>query len=173
MEIDNLTTLLSNESGRATLKERIQLISYSWNTLKTLILNKGEKVYNLKIDYTGLDSILSHFKEVLAGSADIPYSKLFNSSGGGSALSGSSAGSGSMDRSAERQWSDYVNAKQTNDWLPGIEKLVRIWLSDLGFNFAGYPYKIEFPSILQLTESEEAGLEKTKAETAKIKSETT
>ena len=164
-EIDDLPSLLASDQGKQLLKDRLELLNYSWNVLKTLLINKGEKVYNLKIDYTGLDAMLNHFKEMLAGSADIPYQKLFNSGGGGG-LGGSSSASGSIDRTTERQWADLVADKQKEDWLTALTMLCDRWLRQ------PVKYTLEFPNLLQLSESEETGIDKTRAETEKLKAET-
>lgn len=165
-EIEDLPTLLSSEQGKQLLRDRLALLNHSWNVLKTLVVKTGEKVYNLKVDYTGLDSMLQHFKEMLAGSADIPYQKLFNSGGGGEGMGGSSSASGSIDRTTERQWSDLISDRQAEDWQPGMTKLIDHWLRQ------PIPYRLEYPNLLQLSESEEIANDKLKAETEKIKSET-
>lgn len=162
-EIDNLTSLLGNEPGKKLLRERLNLINYSWNVLKTLLVAKGEKVSNLKTDFSGLSEMLSHFKEMLASSCDIPYQKLFNTSGSSNSLSGSSSASGSMDRSSERQWAEYVASKQHSDWLPGFERIVKSLVP------SSKTYELEFPTILVLSESEVLANEKTKAEIDNMK----
>jgi len=166
-EIENLTSLLGNDKGRELLKERLKIINYSWNVMKTLVVAKDEKVSNLKTDFSGLSEMLQHFKEMLASSCDIPYQKLFNTSGSTSALSGSSSASGSMDRASERQWADYVASKQHSDWLPGIERIVKQFVSNSRI------YELEFPSILVLSETEELANEKTRAEIERLRKEPT
>jgi len=157
-EIENLPSLLGNEKGKELLKERLKIISYSWDVMNTLLTNKGETVYNLKTDFGGVNEMLTHFKEMLASSCDIPYQKLFNTSGSSNALSGSSAGSGSMDRSSERQWADYVATKQNDDWLPGFERIVKTMVT------GNRSHELKFPSIIVQNEGESLANEKLKIE---------
>lgn len=165
-EIDNLTTHLGSEKGKEVLKARLELLNYSWNVLKTLLVQTGEKVYNLKVDYTGLNEMLMHFKQMLCSSADLPYALLFNSGGDSSSLGGNDAASGSINRTSERQWSDYVNTTQKDQWYPGMVYIINHWLG-----IDRVEYELKFPSILQLTQEEEAKLEQETQNARKIRLE--
>lgn len=167
-EIDGLTTLLSTDQGRKVLKERLELSNFSWSVLKTMVINKDEKVSNLKVDYTGVDTVLAHMKEMLAGSCDIPYQKLFNSGSGGTGLGNGQASSHSQNNMSERQWSEYVNSRQNSDWLEPMVYILKLLFPVL----ETIPFTLEFPSILQLTEQEVSALKKEEAETEKIRKET-
>jgi phage-related protein (TIGR01555 family) len=169
-EMVDLQTHLSTEPGRALLKKRIELVNHSWEILETLIINSGEKVYNLKTDYQGIPEILSHYKEMLAASCDIPKNLLFNIGGSSNSLSGDSSGSGSGDRSTERQWANYVRMRLNEDWLPNLNHMIGLWLSSIGKS--DISWELTFPSILETTEVESVGIDKTKAETDKLVAET-
>lgn len=174
VEIPNLDLLLETPDGRTKLKKYQQLINQAWNVLKMLPLagpkdgTPASKVYNLKTDYNGLSPILQHFKEQLAGSADIPYGMLFNSGAKSGGLgTSSSSGSTSSDRTEERKWAEYVHRCQETEWRQNLEYLIRLWhLSMMGMSGRKLPesQNLEFPSILQLSEGEKRSLDKSRAE---------
>lgn len=166
IEIENFMELMKSKQGRDNLKERSAQSNFYWNFMKTLLISKGEKVYHLTTEYEQLEKILPHVKEAVCSSCDTPYSKIFNV-GKSSSLSGSRTDSKSADRADERQWSEYAHSKQKKEWLPNLDKLVKLWLVSL-VGECHEKYELEFPTILQLTEAEEAELSKSKADTAKV-----
>lgn len=167
-EIMDMQTLLSSDQGKALLKARMDAMNYSWNILKTLPIQVGEKVSNLKTDFTGVDIALAHFKEMVAGSSDIPYNKIFNTSSGGTSLSNGQSVSHAQTNTSEVGWTAYVNSCQNTKWKKPLENILKIQFPVLEKSI----YTLEFPSIMLLTDGEIAALDQVKANTEKTKQET-
>lgn len=168
IKIENFNNLSRTEAGKTLLRERTKQINYGWKIYKSLILQLGEEIDTLTVNYEGVVTAAQHIMKTLASKTDIPYSKLFNSSPKAKGLAGSDSDSSSVDRGDERQWADYVNTKQVSDWNPNLYSLIDYHLLTLIGVGNSEKYEIEYPSILQMSESEKAALDKTKAETIHI-----
>ena len=152
--------LKAKPGGREQVRQRMTDIALALNSFGIMQLDADNEDYEIVARvYTGVLDILKQAAQIFAGSCDIPPSKLlalFNS-----------AGLASEDTTQERAWASFVNQRQNSDILDQLEYHVRlIHLSKESPTKGSLPKGVEltFPSLFQLTESEQQDLKNKESE---------
>lgn len=151
---------------REQVKEHIRMVAMLQSVLGLLALDANNEKYELlSRDYSNIDKMLEHLAQMAAGASDIPLTLLLNRSSSGGATGGGI--NNDNGKAIERDWSKYVSARQEVDMMPQIRKLIDIWHRCQNNPTGGVPpksYELKKPAIFQLTEKEEAEINKTEAE---------
>lgn len=151
---------------REQVKEHIRMVAMLQSVLGLLALDANNEKYELlSRDYSNIDKMLEHLAQMAAGASDIPLTLLLNRSSSGGATGGGI--NNDNGKAIERDWSKYVSARQSVDMMPQIIRLIDIWHKCQNNPAKGIPpkkYEIKKPAIFQLTEREEAEIDKIEAE---------
>jgi uncharacterized protein len=164
-EIEDLPTMLATKQGREKLRARVEEISYCWTVLGILPVSAGkEAISNISYDYSGLKELLGHFKLQLAGSIDIPHTRLY-----GESPSGVTSGSSEQD-----DWQDYCSDLKGRTLKKPALRLAKYFASELINPYRGEAVgeEINFPKINRITPKEQAEIDLKQAQTAKIYQDT-
>lgn len=149
-EIPGLAQLLAKQKDFA---DYISGLAFARSVLKVMMVEAGQSGQNpggYKIvarQYTGVKDLLEHFKALFAGATDIPHTQLFNES-----PSGTTSG-----RYEDKYWSTYIHARQEDSLRPELIKLIGYLHAMRGR--VPRKWSLEFPTLFELTEVEEADVE--------------
>jgi phage-related protein (TIGR01555 family) len=158
IKVANLAEILAGKNGEANLTKRFQLGALMKSFNKMLLLGGEETYENHQKQFTNLDKIMEKFMIDVAGAAEIPVTRLF-----GQAPAGLNA-TGDAD---VRNYYDRIASKQKTDLKPQMEYLYKILcLHSIGR--IPDDFCIEFNPLWQLSASEIATQQKTRAERDKL-----
>ncbi len=155
---EGLADVLAMKGGEAILTKRFQVAAMLKSFNRMLLLDGTESYEKKSNNFANLDKIIQQFMIDVSGAADIPMTRLF-----GQAAAGLSA-TGDND---VRNYYDMVSAKQEAEIRPQLEYLYEVLVrSELG----AMPddFRFDFNSLWQLSETELATIEKTRAERDQI-----
>ena len=142
------------------IKKRVQLLDLSRSIMNMMILDAdGEKYTKTASSVAGLAELVTKFEGMLASVTGIPVTKLFGTSPGGLNATG---------ESDSRNYYDALDADRKDKISPIMERIVRlIFLSKDGPTRGIEPeaWSIKWNSLYQLSDTQEAALRKTVAET--------
>lgn len=159
-------SLLSDkgEKGNSYIQRRMRAIEMSRSLLRAVMLDKADETFERsESSFTGVADTLREFATVLAAAADIPVSVLMGAQGGGLGASGSG-------QNDVQNWYAAVKAKQNKTLKPFLTYLVKLICKakDLGVrvkmardrhgNDQPQGVRVEFRSLYQLTDAEQAAL---------------
>ncbi len=156
--IDELRELLSANDGEAKLIKRFQIAMMAKSYNRTLIIDKNDSYQKHSNSFTGLDAVLNGFISDVCGAADIPATRLFGQSAGGL----NSTGDNDI-----RNYYDMVSGKQEKEMRVQLERLDQIMVrSALGF--VPDDYRFDFNNLWQTSDTEQAAVDKSRADTDQI-----
>lgn len=154
----NLAEVLSQKDGEAKLMKRFQTAAMLKSFNRMLLLDGSETYEKKSNQFTNLDKIWMQFMVDVCGAADIPMTRLFGQSAAGLSATGDND---------VRNYYDMISAKQESDLRDRLEYLDEILVrSELG----AMPddYRFDFNSLWQISDTEQAAIEKTRAERDQI-----
>ncbi len=162
--VPGLATMASLKGGEAMVSARHQAPQLMKSFNRTLLLDggdpadaqsKGETYQQKTITFAGITDIIRDFRVDLCGAADIPATRLFGQSPAGMTATG---------ESDTRNYYDHVASRQETNLRPQLTKLYEVLIrSALGYmpeNFS-----LAFNPLWQMSDTEQAAIEKTRAET--------
>jgi phage-related protein (TIGR01555 family) len=142
IKLKGLFEALAQEDS-SVIGNRLKLLSQGKSVAKTIFLDAdpeyGESFERIKVDFTGLPELIKESVLNVSGAAKTPISIFIGQQHGGLNTTGEEDLS---------QWYDHVGAYQKNDLGPKLEQLISI--------IRGKPTPIEFESLHELSELEEA-----------------
>lgn len=160
LKIKQLSQQLIAKNGQEKVRARLSLIAATLSSYGIMAIDGENEDYEIVArQYGGVLEILKQAAQIFAGSCDIPPSKLL--------LNFNSSGLASEDTTQERAWASFVNSRQNSDILEQLEYHVRLLhLSQEGHTKGMIPDGVEltFPSLFQLSESEQQELKNKEAE---------
>lgn len=171
---------LSAQNEMQSLLNRFDAMFASLSVIKGIPVDADrEDAEFINRNYSGAEKVMDMLIDLLVAAFDMPRSKILNASGKTAFSEG-----GESDR---YEWAAIVRRYQENRWKPELNKLIhymllsddcpeyqQAYLADChnrNFNYlplAAPEWSISFPSILQLTDKEEADLKLVTAQTDEI-----
>lgn len=155
--ISNLASLLSQntEDGLQQIYSRMEIINASKSLINSVLLGEGEEYTRDAASVSGVDAILDRFMIFLSAVSGIPVTRLWGRS---------PAGENATGESDMRQYYDDISAMQETQVEPPLNRLVTI----IGGYLNVADTSFVFNPLWQPTESEQAIIDKTNAETDQI-----
>lgn len=158
ISIDNLIQNLASPDAEQAFINRFNLVAALKSITNISIIDGSDKWEQKTINWAGLPDVCNHLLNVMAGSADIPMSRLTGKQESG--LSGKDEGS-------LRNYYDSVKAKQKLQIQPSLSHLDEMLIrSATGSRDPAIWY--EWVSLFQMSENEKSEIDKRDAETAQI-----
>lgn len=155
---EGLSDVLASKDGEAKVTKRFQVAALLKSFNRLLLLDGSESYEKKQNSFANLDKVLEKFMIDVCGAADIPMTRLFGQSAAGLSATGDND---------IRNYYDMVSATQESELRPQMEYLYEILVrSELG----AMPddFRFDFNSLWQLSETEQATVEKTRAERDQI-----
>lgn len=163
-KIKDLVGMLSSTGGAAALNSRMELVDLSRSVARAIMVDADAEDFRREAySFAGVPDVLKLFMVRVSAAARMPVQVLF----GSRVLStGGLEDGGSEDT---RRWYDHVQAYQTDDLAPAIERFWALAMAAQDFeSIAPENWEVRFGKLWQMTDSEQATLEKTVAEKDKI-----
>lgn len=161
LKVPDLVELIANNSCN-TVEERAHALNMSKSSLNTMIIDSQESYEKVTTNVSGISDLLDRFMLSLSAVSGIPISLLFGRSPSGLNATG---------ESETRNFYDMIKQKQEGKLKPMLNKVIEIVCRSSENNFNELDYKnfnIDFVSLWQNTEEQEATLRRTVAETDAI-----
>jgi len=161
LTINNLQDMLAAGEDEL-IQKRLQIIDTSRHVANTILLDENESYTKLGSSVGGLDGLIDKFTLALAAVSGIPVTFLMGQAPAGLQATGASD---------IRMFYDNIKGEQEDTLRPVIEKLTKIIMLSSEGGFGGRELEnwcIKFTPLWQLTDSENATLRKTIAETDQI-----
>jgi phage-related protein (TIGR01555 family) len=156
-KIKNLTEMIAQ--GRDDLvQKRLELVDRCRSVVQAIVLEDGEDFERKVTSLQGVPDLLSKIEQRLVQASKMPHTILLGESAGGL---------GNTGKSEERQWFDYVARQQEVNFKPQLAKIFKyIFLAKDGPTRGREPatWDIEFNSLFQMSEKEQAEIYKIRAE---------
>lgn len=158
VKAEGLADVLARKDGEAILTKRFQIAGMLKSFNRMLLLDGTESYEKKSNSFANLDKILQQFMVDVSGAADIPMTRLFGQAAGGL----NSTGDNDV-----RNYYDMVSGKQETEVRPQLEYLDEVLVrSTLGF--MPDDYRFDFNSLWQISDTEQATIEKTRADRDQI-----
>jgi phage-related protein (TIGR01555 family) len=155
----NLSNILDQEDGEELIKKRMEIMDLMRSVFHTEYFDKDDDFIRENVNFTGIPEVLYNIFMLVSSCTGYPITRLFGVSPAGL----NSTGEGDM-----RNYYDMVRSAQVSDAEPIIARLVEIISEWQGKD---EPY-IKWRPLQQLTEKEQAEVEKLKADTESVKAST-
>jgi phage-related protein (TIGR01555 family) len=159
--IDGLIDMIA-EGEKDVMLQRMEVVDMARSVARAVIIDAESERFEHKgaANVGGIPPIMWMTLQRLAAAACMPLTKL---------LGMSPAGLNATGESDIRLWYDEVEAYRRAELTPALQMLVRVVEADAGRALAeGEEPEVVWPSLWQATPTEQAGLDKTEAETLKI-----
>lgn len=157
--VKDLMQILSTDDGEALLRKRLELVNMSKSIYHAVIMD-AEENYQQKTNTIaqGMPSLVEQFLAIVSAASGIPVTRLLGTSAKGL----NATGEGDL-----TNWYDTVDARRVNYVEPRLTALDSVMFRSLGISD---PTDIdwEFGNLWQLSESDQATVDKTRAETDDI-----
>lgn len=151
---EGLADVLAQKDGEAKLTKRFQVAALLKSFNRMLLLDGTESYEKKQNSFANLDKVIQQFMIDVSGAADIPMTRLFGTSATGMNATGDND---------VRNYYDMVSAKQEAELRPQLECLYEVLVrSELGH--MPEDFRFDFNPLWQLSETEQATVEKTRAE---------
>lgn len=151
---EGLADVLARKDGEAVLTKRFQVAAMLKSFNRMLLLDGTESYEKKQNSFANLDKVIQQFMIDVSGAADIPMTRLFGQSAAGLNATGDND---------VRNYYDMVSAKQEAELRPQLEYLYEVLVrSELGH--MPEDFRFDFNPLWQLSETEQATVEKTRAE---------
>lgn len=153
----NLASTLAAPGGESIVRKRLQTVDMSRSILNTIVVD-AEETYKIESQsVSGIKDVLKEFISLLSAVTGYPAFIL------GQAIGGLN----STGDNEEKLWHSKVKSEQNANMKKSLVFVVDILLSIYGE--AATDWEIEFNPLVELSEIEEADVEKKEAETKEIK----
>lgn len=154
VKAEGLADVLARKDGEAILTKRFQIAGMLKSFNRMLLLDGTESYEKKSNSFANLDKIIQQFMVDVSGAADIPMTRLFGQAAGGLNATGDND---------VRNYYDMVSGKQETEVRPQLEYLDEVLVrSTLGF--MPDDYRFDFNSLWQVSDTEQANIEKTRAD---------
>lgn len=151
---EGLADAVATKGGEEKVLRRFQIAATMKSYNRVLLLDGSEDYEKKHNQFSNLDKVWTQFMVDVCGAADIPMTRLFGQSAAGLTATGDND---------IRNYYDMVAAKQESELKPRLEYLDEILVrSALGH--MPEDYRFEFDSLWQLSDTDNANNERTRAE---------
>ena len=155
---EGLADVLAQKDGEAKLTKRFQVAALLKSFNRMLLLDGTESYEKKQNSFANLDKVIQQFMIDVSGAADIPMTRLFGTSATGMNATGDND---------VRNYYDMVSAKQEAELRPQLDCLYEVLVrSELGH--MPEDFRFDFNPLWQLSDKEQADVEKTRAERDQI-----
>jgi phage-related protein (TIGR01555 family) len=158
-KLANLMDILSQPDGEKLIKDRMEIMDLTRSVFHSEFFGEGEDFTRENITFTGIPEVLYNIFMLVSACTGYPITRLFGVSPAGL----NSTGEGDM-----RNYYDMVRALQRSDAEPIVARLAEIISEWKGLE---EPY-IKWRPLEQLTEKEQAEMEKLKRDAESAKAST-
>lgn len=155
-KIPNLGTTLASPGGEALVQRRVNVVDMVRGVLNTVVVDSAEDYAVTTSSLAGVPDVLDRFAEALSAVTSIPIPILMGRATGGL----SSTDKGTLDA-----WYARVESMWNDQARKPIDRLITYIMIAMGQD---KPYKLRMKPLTVLSAEEEAGVEKSKAETRKL-----
>lgn len=153
-KIEGLIDMIAS-GDKDSLQSRMELVDMSRSVARSIMLDADRESFERAgYSFGGIPEILQAFMLRLSAAARMPVSVLMGQA---------PAGLNATGESDTRLWYDQVQSYQTQSLLPVIQRFYSLLFKSTEFNVTE-PWSIYFEKLWQLTDVEQANLEKTVAE---------
>lgn len=149
-----IANLLASKDGEAKVLKRFQVAAMMKSFNRTLLLDGAETYEKKGNSFANLHDIINQFMVDVCGAAEIPMVRLFGQSAGGL------NNTGDTDLT---NYYDMIKSKQESDLMPGLDRLHELVCRSV-FGSVPKNFRFEFNSLWQMTEKEQAEIDKLRAE---------
>jgi uncharacterized protein len=154
-KVKNLMGLMG-AGEEENIRKRMEIVELARSAFRAIILDaEGESFERQDTTLTGADKLIDKMWQRVATAAKMPMTRLFRISPGGLNATG---------ESDTRNWYDEVGGYRRFELLPRATSLVQLIASSIG-DKTPEQLSVCFPSLWQLSPTEDATLKKTTAET--------
>ena len=157
----DLVDALQKPNGEALVQQRLNLVNMAKSIHRALILDKDDKWEQKQISWAGMPEVAQLFLATVASAADIPATRFLGKSPDGMNATGDGD---------ERNYHAMIATAQEDDLRFIIEALDAVILPSEGISLGDDDWW-QFAPLSKLSESEQADVDKKRAETAKIYAE--
>jgi phage-related protein (TIGR01555 family) len=158
-KLADLDDILSLPNGEERIRKRMEVMDTTRSVFNSMFFAKDDDFIRENVNFTGVPEVLYNIFMLVSACTGYPITRLFGVSPAGL----NSTGEGDM-----RNYYDMVRSLQKSDAEPVIVRLVEIISEWKGIE---EPY-IEWRPLKQLTEKEQAEMDKMKADTESVKAST-
>lgn len=153
-----LTQQMSAKNGFSNITARYQTAALMKSMNRVLLLDAEEEYEKKSNSFTNLNAVMQQFMVDVAGAADIPMTRLFGESAAGLNATGDND---------VRNYYDMLSAKQEAELRAQLERLDEVLVrSALGT--MPKDFRFDFNTLWQVSETEQAAIEKTRADRDQI-----
>lgn len=166
-KMGDLAYKMSTEQGETEIMKRIELVDLCRSILNTIVIDKDGEDYGFQT-YTmaGVKDILDGTCNMLSAVSYIPQTVLFGRSPAGETATG---------ESDMENWYGYLGTIQKVVLKPGVSRLLDVIFAaakNIGQIEKVPKFKVEFNPLWKLSDTEQANLDKAKADAAYIRAQT-
>lgn len=166
-KMKNLANMLSNEDGENKVLQRLQVIDMARGILNSIAIDTDGEDYDFKtLQMSGVKDVIDATCNMLSAVTNIPQTVLFGRSPAGMNASG--------EGDTENFYNMVENIQKQN--MKSNSRIVIDLILRQGMLEGKIPevpkYKVKFAALWSMSETEEAAVQKTKAETEYVKAQT-
>ncbi|MDR1301111.1 MAG: DUF1073 domain-containing protein [Treponema sp.] len=158
-KLANLAEILDQPDGEEKIKKQAEIMEFTRSVFNIELLDKNDDFIRDTVSFTGVPEVLYNIFMLVSACTGYPITRLFGVS---------PAGLNSTGESDMRNYYDMVRSVQKSDAEPVVLRLVKIISEWKGLE---EPYIVWRP-LRQLTEKEQADVDKAKADVESVKATT-
>ena len=163
----NLAQLLATDDGENQVLKRLQVIDMARGLLNSIAIDSEGESYDFKVaQFSGVRDVIDASCNMLSSLTNIPQTLLFGRS---------PAGMNATGESDLENWYNFVERIQKLMLKPNLRNLLDVTFRAgvASGDIAEEPnYKLKFNPLWSLSETEQAAVDQTKAQTAQVKAQT-
>ncbi|WP_311145384.1 anti-CBASS protein Acb1 family protein, partial [Xylella fastidiosa] len=158
LRISGLSDTLSSDQGTQEVHKRFQLAAMMKSFNRMLLLDAKDEYSQKTNHFSGVKDVIEQFMMDISGAADIPATRLFGQSPQGMNATGDSD---------IRNYYDRIKAQQEDELRPVLRLLYEV-LFRASVGECPHDLEIQFNSLWQMSQTEQASIEKLRAERDQI-----
>ena len=163
----NLAQLLATDDGENQVLKRLQVIDMARGLLNSIAIDSEGESYDFKVaNFSGVRDVIDASCNMLSSLTNIPQTLLFGRS---------PAGMNATGESDLENWYNFVERIQKLMLKPNLRNLLDVTFRAgvASGDIAEEPnYKLKFNPLWSLSETEQAAVDQTRAQTAQVKAQT-
>ena len=161
LRLDGLTSQMQSDFGEEAVRRRLHLIDMARHLMNTIAIDTADEYDQKNLSLAGIKDVVEEFQTALAAATDIPATILFGKSPDGENATG------------ESDFENYYNMVgriQQRALRPNLLRLIELIGAGSDYNLhLPEEYTIEFKPLWNLSDKEQAEVEKLKADTSAAK----
>lgn len=157
IKVKGFMNYLQTAQGEELLRKRFSLAKMLKSFNNMMLLDSEEEHENKTASFAGLPDLLDRYLQIVTAATDIPATRLL----GRSAAGLNATGEGDL-----KNYYDMISSKQEDEYCPKLDYFDQIMFASLGIKDDQRQY--EFNSLYQMSDTEQATLEKTRADRDQI-----